>query len=48
MWQRMEKARDMAISLSQMGLSVEKIAEAAKASVKMVQKWLSGNVSAAK
>ena len=37
--------RKMALSLSQMGLSVEKIAEAARVSVKQVQEWLTGSVA---
>ena len=37
--------KEMALSLSQMGLSVEKIAEAARVSVKQVQEWLSGSVA---
>ncbi len=44
----MKKAREMALSLANMGLSVEKIAEAAKVSLETVQKWLSGNVSVVK
>lgn len=45
---RMEQARDMAISLASMGLSVEKIAEAAKVSLETVEKWLAGNMNVAK
>lgn len=37
--------REMALSLSKMGLSVEKIAEAARVSVKQVQEWLTGSVA---
>ena len=37
--------KEMALSLSQMGLSAEKIAEAARVSVKQVQEWLSGSVA---
>ena len=37
--------REMALSLSQMGLSMEKIAEAARVSVKQVQDWLAGSVA---
>lgn len=44
----MKKAREMALSLASMGISVEKIAEAAKVSLDTVQKWLSGNMSVAK
>ena len=38
-----EKAKEMAISLANMGISAEQIAEAAKVSVNLVQEWLSGN-----
>lgn len=41
----MNGKKEMALSLSKMGLSVDKIAEAAKVSLETVQKWLSGNVS---
>ena len=34
--------KDMAISFAQMGIPVEKIAEAAKVDVKVVQEWLGG------
>ncbi len=44
----MKKAKEMALSLADMGLSAEKIAEAAKVSVKLVQEWLTGSVSLAK
>ena len=37
--------REMSLSLSRMGLSVEKIAEAARVSVKQVQEWLTGSVA---
>ena len=37
--------REMALSLFRMGISVEKIAEAARVSVKQVQEWLSGSVA---
>ena len=40
---REEEKRATAISLFQMGMSVEKIAEAVRASVKLVQEWVSGN-----
>ena len=36
-----EGKKEMAISLSGMGLSPEKIAEAAKVSVQVVKEWLS-------
>ncbi len=38
-----EKAKEMALSLANMGISAEQIAEAAKVSVNLVQEWLSGN-----
>lgn len=44
----LKKAKDMALSLSKMGVEIDKIAEAAKVSVQLVQEWLSGSVSAAK
>lgn len=44
----MKKAREMALSLAGMGIPVERIAEAAKVSVKLVQEWLSGSVSLVK
>ncbi len=44
----MKGKREMALSLASMGLSVEKIAEAAKVSLETVQKWLAGNMSVAK
>ena len=37
--------REMALSLFRMGISVEKIAEAARVSVKQVQDWLAGSVA---
>lgn len=43
-----EGKKEMALSLASMGLSVEKIAEAAKVSLETVQKWLSGNAGVAK
>lgn len=43
-----EMAREMALSLADMGVPVEKIAEAAKVSLETVQKWLAGNMSMAK
>lgn len=36
----MKKAKEMALSLAQMGISIEKIAEAAKVSTEVVQEWL--------
>lgn len=44
----MKEAKEMASSLADMGLSAEKIAEAAKISVKLVQEWIAGNMSLAK
>ena len=44
----MKKAKEMALSLSGMGLSAEKIAEAAKVSVKLVQEWIAGSINLAK
>ncbi len=44
----MKKAKEMALSLADMGLSAERIAEAAKVSVNLVQEWLSGSRSLAK
>ena len=40
--------KNMAMSLAGMGLSAEKIAEAAKVSVQMVQEWLMGKTDLAK
>ena len=36
----MKKARETALSLAEMGLPVEKIAEAIKLSVQEVQEWI--------
>lgn len=36
----MKKAKEMALSLAKMGISIEKIAEAAKVSTEVVQEWL--------
>lgn len=44
----MKKAKEMALSLASMGISAEKIAEAAKVSLETVQNWLSGNAGVAK
>lgn len=44
----MKKTREMALSLADMGIPAEKIAEAAKVSVKLVQEWLSGSVNVAR
>lgn len=44
----MKKAKEMALSLVNMGIPIEQIAEAAKVSIKLVQEWLAGETSAAK
>ena len=44
----MTAKKDMAMSLAGMGLSAEKIAEAAKVSVQLVQEWLMGKTDLAK
>ena len=44
----MKKAKEMALSLAEMGIPVEKIAQAAKVSAKVVEEWLSGRVDLAK
>ena len=43
-----EMCKEMAFSLSHMGLPAEQIAEAAKVSVNLVQEWLSGKTGATK
>ena len=40
---REEEKRETAITLFEMGMSIEKIAEAVRASIKLVQEWISGN-----
>lgn len=45
---RMEQARETAITLAGMGMPVEKIAEAVRVSLKIVQEWISESVSLAK
>ena len=40
--------KEMAFSLAEMGIPVEKIAQAAKVSAQVVAEWLSGNVNPAK
>mgnify|MGYP006070325761 CR=1 FL=1 len=40
---REEEKRETAIILFKMGMSIEKIAEAVRSSIKLVQKWVSGN-----
>lgn len=44
----MEKAKDMALSLAKMGISLEKIAEAAKVSTEVVQEWLNESMTVTK
>ena len=44
----MTAKKNMTMSLAGMGLSAEKIAEAAKVSVQMVQEWLMGKTDLAK
>ena len=44
----MQAKKEMAFSLAEMGIPVEKIAQAAKVSAKVVEEWLSGNVNLAK
>ena len=44
----MKKAKEMALSLAEMGIPVEKIAQAAKVSAQVVEEWLSGKVNIAK
>ena len=47
---REEEKRETAITLFEMGMSIEKIAEAVRASIKLVQEWISsgGTPSTAK
>ena len=45
---RMTAKKNMAMPLAGMGLSAEKIAEAAKVSVQLVQEWLMGKTDLAK
>ena len=44
----MTAKKNMTMSLAGMGLSAEKIAEAAKVSAQMVQEWLMGKTDLAK
>lgn len=44
----MNGKKEMALSLAGMGMPAEKIAEAAKVSLKVVQEWLAGSMSLAK
>lgn len=44
----MQAKKETALTLAGMGMPVEKIAEAVKVSLKMVQDWLSGSVSMAR
>lgn len=43
----MKKAKEMALSLAEMGMSIDKIAQVAKVSIELVQEWLSGKASPA-
>ena len=40
---RVEEKRETAIKLFKMGMSIEMIAEAVRASIELVQEWVSGN-----
>ena len=40
----MKKAKETAITLAGMGMPAEKIAEAVKVSLKMVEEWIAGSV----
>ena len=40
---REEEKRETAITLFKMGMSIEKIAEAVRASINLVQEWISGS-----
>lgn len=40
---RAEEKRETAIKLFKMGMSIEMIAEAVRASIELVQEWVSGN-----
>ena len=44
----MKKAKETALTLAEKGMSVDDIAEVVKVSVKLVQEWLSGNMSLVK
>ncbi len=44
----MKKAKEMALSLAKMGISIEKIAEAAKVSTEVVQEWLNESMTVTK
>ena len=45
---RMEEKRENAISMAELGLSVEQIAKVEKESVSLVQKWIDENMALAK
>lgn len=45
---RMKKAKETALTLAERGMSVSDIADIVKASVKMAQEWLSGNMTLVK
>ena len=44
----MKKAKETAVTLAGMGMPAEKIAEAVKVSLKIVQEWIAGGVSLAR
>ena len=44
----MKAKRETALTLAGMGMPAEKIAEAVKVSLKMVQEWIAGGVSLAR
>ena len=44
----MKAKRETALTLASMGMPAEKIAEAVKVSLKMVQEWIAGGVSLAR
>lgn len=43
---KLKKAREIAVSLSEMGLSPEQIAQAVKVNIDTVQEWLAENAMA--
>lgn len=44
----MKKAKETALTLAEKGMSAADIADIVKVSVKLVQEWLSGNMSLVK
>ena len=44
----MKAKRETALTLASMGMSAEKIAEAVKVSLKIVQEWIAGGMSLAR